>query len=99
MHRDRAWRRHQRERILNNRSRDAKTFNVNPKGGQAGRFADRHPLDCGNPACLVCHASKVLDLKTLQQLKEKSVIRDSTEELFHAESEDEDRIDSSHPCD
>jgi hypothetical protein len=94
MNRDRGWRRQQRERILNNRGRDAKTFNVTPKDGQIGRFADRHPLDCGNPGCLVCHASKVLDLKTLQQLKDKSVIRDSTEELLHEEGIDQEDTDA-----
>lgn len=90
MSRDRAWRRHQRDRILGKRMRDAKEFGNKPKNDQPGRYTDRHPLDCGNSACLVCHASKVLDLDTYKHLKEKTIVRDSTEELLHGDEEDAD---------
>lgn len=36
---------------------------------QPHRFAKRHALDCGNPACLVCHSDKVFRKPSLQEQK------------------------------
>jgi hypothetical protein len=76
MKRDKAFRLHHKERVLRNRGKDAKTFNISTKDGGLGRFKDRHPLDCGNAGCLVCHSSKVLNLKTYKQIK-ANIARDS----------------------
>lgn len=61
--RSRAWRRHQRTRIITKRKDFLRAY-----GGQEGilehrpegKLADRHPFDCGK-RCLMCHGDKILD--------------------------------------
>lgn len=61
--RSRAWRRHQRNRIIAKRKDFLRAY-----GGQEGilehrpdgKMADRHPFDCGK-RCLMCHGDKILD--------------------------------------
>jgi hypothetical protein len=74
MKRDRAFRIEQRERVIKNRVKLKKdTDLVHRHEDQPGRYAKRHPYDCGNPECLVCHGEKVLGMEKL----EDKVIEDS----------------------
>jgi len=94
MHRDKAYRISQRERVLKSRGKDAKTFEVKPKKDQIGRFSSRHPLDCGNSGCLTCHSSKVFGLATLKQMKDRAVVRDSMEDEEHGYEEEHEVPDA-----
>lgn len=57
----RAVRRHHRERVTRNRVRDYKAAlggtDAELKGLRPD-LATRHPLDCGNPRCGLCHSEK-----------------------------------------
>ncbi len=37
---------------------------------KAGRYRKQHPMDCGNPRCMICHSTKILDQKTHKQAVE-----------------------------
>jgi hypothetical protein len=58
----RAERRHHRDRVSRNRTRDYKAAlggtDTELKGLRPD-LATRHPLDCGNPRCGLCHGDKV----------------------------------------
>ena len=60
--RDRAWRRSQRARVINNRKRYLLDSGQREllEHRDEGRFADRHPMDCGG-RCFMCHGDKLLD--------------------------------------
>jgi hypothetical protein len=32
-----------------------------------GRFRKQHPLDCGNPRCMICNYDKIMGHKTHKQ--------------------------------
>lgn len=81
MKRSRAYRIEQKERIINKRSKAAKTFKLGKVLAQPNRMAKKHPLDCGNPGCMVCHASKVLGCETPVCKVAKIRQRDEMDEL------------------
>lgn len=84
MNRDRGFRRKQRERVIKNRVKLKKeTDLVHKHDDQPGRYAKRHPYDCGKPGCLSCHNEKVLGLKKI----EDEVIEDSYREQIREEFE------------
>lgn len=56
--------------------RIAKAMGMNHVLKQPHRLAKHHALDCGNPACLVCHSEKVFHKPTLQEKKFVQVYRD-----------------------
>ena len=37
--------------------------------GQSGRYFKRHPMDCGNPKCGVCHGDKVIGKRRMDERK------------------------------
>ena len=37
-----------------------------PKSSK-GRFRKQHPLDCGNPRCMICNSEKILGIKSHKQ--------------------------------
>ena len=77
MKRDRAFRIEQRERVIKNRVKLKKDTNlVHRHEDQPGRYAKRHPYDCGNPECLVCHSEKVFDEKTVEDLRVEDSYKD-----------------------
>lgn len=61
MKRDRGFRRQQRERIIENRQKEIKELHITISQKdieRPGTMAKKHPLDCGNPGCHVCHLNK-----------------------------------------
>lgn len=60
--RSRAERRHHRERVIAARQRFlrfVRAWGSDPRlDVEPGRYADRHPADCGNPGCGLCHIGK-----------------------------------------
>ena len=36
---------------------------------QANRLNKKHPYDCGNPKCMLCHSEKLLGKKKIQDLR------------------------------
>lgn len=65
--RNRAWRRFQDERVVENRIRFVKdAYRGWPDGRMAeefiekgkGRWKNHHPFDCGKPQCRCCHYEK-----------------------------------------
>ena len=60
--RDRAYRRAQRKRIIDNRVnflRETKQQHI-LEVCEPGRMDDRHPMDCGG-TCMMCHGDKLLN--------------------------------------
>lgn len=67
----RALRRHNNARVIKNRvslvKQDLSNYKVDSRGtsfvGQLkkapGRVRKKHPFDCGNPKCGLCHSSKI----------------------------------------
>lgn len=62
MKRSRAWRRTQKERVVNNRMKEMKALGIAKEGWiviqEPHRMEKKHPLDCGNAQCLLCHHEK-----------------------------------------
>jgi hypothetical protein len=58
---DRAIRRHQAKRIIKKRLAVIKQVSPDYKKviEQPHRMAKKHPLDCGNPGCPLCHMDKI----------------------------------------
>jgi hypothetical protein len=84
MKRDKAFRIKQRERVIKNRVKLKKDTNlVHRHEDQPGRYAKRHPYDCGNTQCLVCHPEKVFDEKTAEDVR----VEDSYKEQIRDELE------------
>jgi hypothetical protein len=76
MQRDKAFRIKHRERVIKNRKKLLKDIKSYLKDEPDGKYAKKHPLDCGNPKCLVCHSSKILGYKKLDE----KIIEDSEKE-------------------
>ncbi len=49
------------------REKQAKLMGVRFPERSKGRFRKQHPLDCGNPKCMVCSGHKVLHIKSHKQ--------------------------------
>lgn len=79
MKRSRQFRREQTERVIHNRKKSAKLFNLDIS--EAHRFAKKHPLDCGNPQCFVCHGNKILDEDTIRDIQIDDKTKDEIQDL------------------
>lgn len=55
-----------------------------PRSGNSlsWKFRKRHPLDCGNPKCQLCHADKVFGFASLKDTVAEAAFSDGIEELF-----------------
>ena len=62
MRRSRSYRRAQRQRVIANRTREARTIN-NHLYCPSGHFAKRKTFDCGVAQCMTCHSEKVLGVE------------------------------------
>ena len=64
MERGRAYRRHQRRRVIKTRADKYFRLGIMDRDGEFdspgfyGRMAKHSPMDCGNPKCMLCHAYK-----------------------------------------
>lgn len=56
---DRALRRHNNERIMQNRFKLAKHIGY-IEDYPIGKMRKRHPFDCGKSKCFICHSEKIL---------------------------------------
>jgi len=79
---DRGYRRFLTRRIINKRFKYAlidmfysSKEDVERVTKQKHRFAKRHPADCGNAKCLVCHYSKVLRKKSKKDIISQDVLQ------------------------
>ena len=52
------------EKFVKRREKQVKELGLGKCYKHAGAFRKQHPLDCGNPKCMVCHSQKVLDIKS-----------------------------------
>jgi hypothetical protein len=96
MKRDKAFRIKQRERVIKNRVKLKKdTDLVHRHEDQPGRYAKRHPYDCGRTDCGRCHPHKVHGCESknkdehvlLEKLIDKEVIEDSYKDQVRDELE------------
>lgn len=77
MKRDRAFRIDQKERVIKNRKRLMKDTDLHHRNEhQDNRYNKRHPYDCGNPQCLICHREKVFGEKTVEDLRVEDLYKD-----------------------
>lgn len=60
MVKSRALRRHNNERIINNRIKLARQFESFVNNVPRGKFRKRAPFDCGKTRCFICHSEKLL---------------------------------------
>lgn len=77
--RSRAERRHHRERVARNRVRDYEVMfgATDPdKRFLPADLATRHPADCGNPRCGLCHGDKVYGSGARRQAGRREVARE-----------------------
>jgi hypothetical protein len=81
MQRDRGFRRQQRERVIHNRKNLMRDTGLeHRKQEQENRYNKRHPYDCGNPQCLVCHSEKVFHEKTVNDLRLEEAFNEQVKE-------------------
>ena len=68
---DRAVRRHQVKRVIKKRLKVIKQVSPEYKEviEQPHRMAKKHPLDCGNPMCGLCHIHKITKEPKISVLK------------------------------
>jgi len=69
------------QRAINRNFKERRRFvydgsNPNKFATQKGRYRKRHALDCGNAKCMLCHSSKLLNLKTHKQVKADEDFKD-----------------------
>lgn len=64
-----ATRRHHTATAINKQLEIAKSKGMTHMLNQPHRLAKTRALDCGNPACLVCHSEKIFHKPTLQERK------------------------------
>jgi hypothetical protein len=43
---------------------------------QPHRAAKRHPLDCGNPKCLLCHSEKIFKKPLIRDIRRLPAFKD-----------------------
>ncbi len=62
MVKSRALRRHNNERIVNNRFKLARHFDstFDVSNVHSGKFRKTAPFDCGKAQCFICHGQKLL---------------------------------------
>ena len=72
---NRALRRHQAKRVIKKRLKVIKNIAPDFKEviEQPHRMAKKHPFDCGNPKCFLCHSDKLLKNKKISDLKHQPV--------------------------
>ena len=70
---DRAIRRHEVKRVIKKRLKVIKQVSPNYKEviDQPHRMAKKHPLDCGNPKCGVCHRHKLVSEEKISVIRNK----------------------------
>jgi len=68
---NRAERREQIKRVIKKRIKIIKSAFGTPSKliEQPHRLAKKHPFDCGNPKCFLCHSDKLLKNKKISDLK------------------------------
>jgi hypothetical protein len=80
MKRDRRYRIEQRERVIRNRKRFINDCKVLTNMVE-GELEKRHPLDCGNPGCLVCHPHKSGKNYSVEDKIERVIQKEIEEQL------------------
>ena len=68
---DRAERREQVKRVIKKRLKVIKSISPDYKKviEEPHRMAKKHPLDCGNPKCFLCHHEKKLKIPKISDLR------------------------------
>lgn len=64
---------HQEEQLLISRARRERDL-VGRRASDLGRYRKKHPLDCGNARCHLCHSDKV-PKRTLTRQEKAAAIR------------------------
>lgn len=84
MKRSRAWRRNQKERVVNNRLREMRDMGIAKEEWRVikepHRMEKQHPLDCGKAGCLLCHYEKILFKDSSYHVQKDSYVEDIEEE-------------------
>ena len=76
MKHNKAFRIEQKERVINNRKKLKKDTKLILKHeDQDGRFAKKHPYDCGKAGCQICHSHKNMG-NSLKRADVKLLIED-----------------------
>lgn len=81
---DRAVRRSINNKIIKKRLKLLKLNNdINYKKikEQPNRLVKKHPYDCGNPKCFLCHSDKILKNKKVRDKRIDAVVKSEIEEL------------------
>ena len=82
MKRDRAFRIEQKERVIKNRKNLIKETGLeHSKQHQNNRYNKKHPYDCGNADCLLCHGEKVLGFKKRDDEVMDAIEKDQMEDI------------------
>lgn len=87
---DRAYRRDQNQRVITKRLKLLKKYDNNEPDSsgktyyehmaeEPGRLRKRHPYDCGNSKCMICHLEKILKLKRARDKKQENKANEEME--------------------
>jgi hypothetical protein len=85
MSRDRGYNREQRERVIKNRKRLMKDTDLHHRSEEDGRYAKRHPYDCGKTDCGVCHPHKKNKACASKNKDEHLLLEEVIDKETHAE--------------
>jgi len=71
---------HDEQHIAKRRQKVAKQYH-GWRANQAGRYRKKHPLDCGNTRCHVCHSDKLMGYEHEQETRSRASFKEQLAEL------------------